>query len=330
MVYNTAPNVAVGARRIAPRGNCGILTENLYDPIANPGGVRCDVYDHTVNVFGRDPDTGFARRPLDNSGIQYGLKLVNDGTISVDQFLDLNEKVGGFDDDANILPPFERSVADLKATRAAYRSGRLTNGGGGLHDIPIIDYRAYNDAVPNGDIHVRYHTFSMRARIEKANGSAANQVAVVEDNRFGLYSTASPLLREMILDLDRWITAINHDSRGGSDFQKVVRNKPADLQEGCNTREASPTFIAERHRRDPATSCEQLYPSNSFPREVAGADVAADVVKCRLMPLKRRDYDVDFSAAQWTRLRAIFPQGVCDWSKRGVEQQGLAGTWLSF
>ncbi len=330
-VYNTAPNVAVGARRIDPRVFCGVVpVEQRYDPVTNPTGVRCDVFDHTVNVYGTDRETGFARRPLDNVGIQYGLEVLNDGLITVDQFLDLNENIGGFDDDANILPPGQRTQGDTKAMRAAYRTGRLTNGGGGLHEIPIIDYRGYNDEVPNGDIHVRYHTFSMRERIRKANGTAANHVSVVEDNRFGLYSTNSPLLRRMILTLDRWITAINEDSGPGSKFEKVVRNKPADLKEGCNTRDASPTFIAQKLDRDPDSTCEQLYPSYSFPREVAGADVAADIVKCRLKPVSWRDYDVPFSSAQWARLKEIFPTGVCDWSRKGVEQRDLAGTWISF
>ena len=48
-----------------------------YHPANNPKGARCDVYDHTVNVYGRDPKTGFARRPLDNVGIQYGLAALN-------------------------------------------------------------------------------------------------------------------------------------------------------------------------------------------------------------------------------------------------------------
>ena len=56
------------------------------------------------------------------------------------------------------------------ATRAAYQTGRLTNGGGGLASIPIIDYRAFNDDVPGGDIHVRYHSFSMREAAGQANG----------------------------------------------------------------------------------------------------------------------------------------------------------------
>ena len=59
--------------------------------------------------------------------------------------------------------------------RAAYPTGRLTNGGVGLARIPIIDYRAYNDDAPGGDIHVRYHSFSMRERLRKANGTRATR-----------------------------------------------------------------------------------------------------------------------------------------------------------
>ena len=331
MVYNTAPNVAVGARRIDPDASCGVVPPAMrYNATTNPTGVRCDVYDHTVNVYGRDPVTNFARRPLDNVGIQYGLKVLNSGAIDVEQFLDLNEKVAGFDVDANILPPGQRTVADLVATRAAYQSGRLTNGGGGLASIPIIDHRGYNDEVPQGDIHVRYHSFSLRDRLMKANGRADNHVMVVEDNRWGLYDNRSPLLRRMILTLDRWITAIKDDERDIPQIEKVVQNKPADLQEGCQTRDPTPAFIAQPQVRDPATTCEQLYPSNSFPREVAGAGIAADIVKCQLKPLDPADYNATFTPLQWTRLAALFPTGVCDWSKPGVEQQGLAGTWLDF
>jgi hypothetical protein len=309
--YATAPNVAAGARRIDPRVFCGVVPEaQRYNPLTNPDGVRCDVYDHAINIWGRDPDTGFARRPLDNVGIQYGLNALLTGAIGAEQFLDLNAEVGGFDADANIVP--QRTVADPVAVRRAYRTGRVTNGGLGLSRIPIIDYRAYNDDAVNGDIHVRYHSFSMRARLLEASGTARNQVMLVEDQRYGLYSTESPLLQHAILALDRWIT---------------TGDKP---REGCMTRDASPVFIAETQRRDPATRCEQLYPSASFPREVAGADVAADIVKCRLKPVDAADYRGRLTAADLQRLRTIFPGGVCDWSKPGVGQRPPDGTWLSF
>jgi hypothetical protein len=336
-VYATAPNVEVGAHRIDPRPastSCAAVPlAQRYNPATNPTGVRCTVHDHTVNVYGRDPANGFARRPLDNTGIQYGLKVLNDaGTngISVDQFLDLNERIGGFDADANQVP--QRTVADLIAARAAYQTGRLTNGGGGLASIPIIDFRDYNDAVPQGDIHVRYHSFSMRKRLDKANGHHRNHVMVVNDNRFGLYSNNNPLLQQAILKMDRWVTAIKADARDIPQIEKIVQNRPADVQEGCYTRDAAPAFIAETQTReqDGATACNALYPTNSFPREVAGADIAADIIKCQLKPLDAADYAKPFTAAQWARLQAIFPSGVCDWSKPGLEQQDPLGTWIFF
>ena len=61
------------------------------------------------NEFGIDPTTGFARRPLDNVGVQYGLAALNAGTITVDQFLDLNESIGGYD--INGQPVAERETA---------------------------------------------------------------------------------------------------------------------------------------------------------------------------------------------------------------------------
>jgi hypothetical protein len=134
----------------------------------------------------------------------------------------------------------------------------------------------------------------------------------------------------MILTMDRWVTAVKADTRAIAQIDKVVQNKPADLQEGCNTRDANPSFIAQTQVRDPATSCEALYPSASFPREVAGAPVAADIVKCRLKRLNPADYAVAFSAEQWTRLSGIFPSGTCDWSRPGVLQQPIRGTWQSF
>ncbi len=322
--YATAPNVAFGARRIDPRVFCGVVpVAQRYDPASNPDGVRCDLYDHAVNVWGRDPATGFARRPLDNVGIQYGLKALESGAITPEQFVDLNEHVGGFDADANIVAA--RTVADSEAVRRAYRTGRVTYGGLGLAHIPIVDYRAYNDDAPNGDIHVRYHSFSMRERLRKANGSADNQVMLVEDQRYGLYGTNSPLLRHAILELDRWITAIQADP-----LHRIAANRPAGLREGCNTRDANPTFIAETQRRDASTRCEQLYPSASFPREVAGEDVAADIAKCRLKQLDFADYRVKFTGVQRARLRAAFPGGVCDWSKPGVSQGPPDGVWQQF
>jgi hypothetical protein len=298
-----------------------------YDPVTNRTGVRCSVYDHAVNLLGRDPATGFARRPLDNVGVQYGLQALNAGTITVNQFLDMNERVGGYDVDAGFQAA--RTVGDTQAIRTSYRTGRLTNGGGGLKDLPIIDYRAYADDQAIGDIHLRFHSFSMRERLIKANGDADNQVMLHEDFRFGYYTSASPLLLRALAEMDKWIAAIQADTATGTQHAKVVRNKPATLLEGCNTRDATPTFIAEKQQRT-SGQCATIYPVPPAPRAIAGGPLANDVIKCTLKPVAMADYTPTFTAAQQTRLNTIFPGGVCNFAVAGVEQQGLQGTWISY
>ena len=361
-----------GALRIGPDTFCpaALPAAQRYNAITNRTGVRCSIYDHTVNVYGRDPATGFARRPIDNVGVQYGLAALNAGSISVDQFLAINEAVGGYDSDARFVA--SRTVADLEATRQAYQTGRLTSGGGGLKDIPIIDYRAYSDDNPIGDIHLRYHSFSMRERLRKANGDADNQVMLVEDFRFGYYSSASPMLLDALKQMDQWLANIAADTGGGTAHAKVVRTKPTTLQEGCNTRAATPVKIVEK-QEIASGQCAAIYPVPGSPRVAAGSSMAADIVKCQLKPVSSADYRVAFPARDTARLNVaglaggggayavsggaavaaqnsgvyamasgaftdrdvarlneVFPSGVCDWSKTGVEQQPLRGTWLKF
>ncbi|MGW7684129.1 DUF6351 family protein [Kribbella sp. NPDC054772] len=323
--YATLPSMAISAARIDPRRNCAAVPVVLrYNPVTNPRGTRCDVFDHAINEYGADPATGFARRPLDNVGVQYGLKVLRSGVITPAQFLDLNQRIGGFDADANLVPA--RTVADPEAVRTAYRTGRMTNGGGGLKDVPIIDYRAYSDNLAYGDIHVRYHTLSMRARLQKANGTSVNQVSLLEDARYGLFSTSSPLLRHAVDEMDSWLTQLTADGTSRPRIDKIVAAKPSGLAEGCR---GPGGFIAQPLDRNPSSRCEKLFPSASFPREVAGARVASDVIKCELREPARSEYP-GFTDAQWQQLLTIFPDGVCDWSKPGIDQQPLAGTWLSY
>ena len=309
--------------RITVGEYCSLPEAMRYDPAKNPTGARCDVYDHAVNVWGRDPKTGFARRPLDNVGIQYGLRALNGGAITKEQFLDLNAKIGGYDNDGKLVST--RTVADLAAVRTAYRMGRMTWGGGGLATTPILDYRAYLDDAPGGNIHLRYHSFSMRERLQRANGYTDNQVMLTDDRRWG-DSLKAPVLRQGLAQMDQWLTRIADDTSKDSKLAKLRRAKPADFIDACWTRDEHPQKIVER-QMPTSGKCNELYPANSFPRGVAGSPLAADIVKCQLKPVSTSDYKVTFTPAETTRLKEIFPTGVCDWSKPGVEQQPMAGTW---
>ena len=61
-----------------------------------------------------------------------------------------------------------------------------------------------------------------------------------------------------------------------------------------------------------------------------GEPLAQDVLKCKLKKVDARDYASPLSEAQLARLEAIFADGVCDYSRRGLNQKRLAGTWLSY
>jgi len=48
-----------------------------------------------------------------------------------------------------------------------------------------------------------------------------------------------------------------------------------------------------------------------------------------LKPVDRHDYPTSMSPADLARLKQIFPGGVCDWTKPGVNQVPVS-TWASF
>jgi hypothetical protein len=304
--------------------NAIVPPEARYDPVTNPTGARATTYDHNINTFGVD-ENGFARRPLDNVGVQYGLAALNAGEITKEQFLDLNEKIGGFDIDANFIS--ERMVADRGATRAAYETGKYVNGGGGLASVPILDFDLiYTDLAPGGDVHMKYYHFSTRERLIKANGHADNMVmwSGVTGPRIALGSLQAFLM------MAAWLDNMAADTADDPLAVKVVRNKPPDLTDGCWT--GTSTFIAEpQFLGGPGTSaCNDLYPGYLFPRYMAGMPLANDVVKCQLRHIDLADYAATVTPEEVARLHEIFPDGVCDYSRRGVDQRDLLDVWLTY
>lgn len=57
-----------------------------------------------VEVYGVDPDTGFARVPWDNVGVQYGLRAVARGQITPEEFLRLNARIGSWKGSDEAVP----------------------------------------------------------------------------------------------------------------------------------------------------------------------------------------------------------------------------------
>jgi hypothetical protein len=57
--------------------------------------------------------------------------------------------------------------------------------------------------------------------------------------------------------------------------------------------------------------------------------IASTMLKCALKPIDKNDYVRAITDAQVAALKAAFPSGVCDYTKKGVSVRS-PDTWLSF
>jgi hypothetical protein len=321
-VSGTLPQWATVEDRVSiyPRV-CGdaIPAQQRYDAKANPKGVRCTFLESMATYYGRDPKTGFARRPLDNVGIQYGLNALRSGVISVDQFLDLNETIGGYNIDGEFSAA--RSVADPVAARNGYATGRVWTGQG--VSLPIISLREYLDGGA-GNVHTRFHDLEIRQRLIDSNKTAANRAVLIGP---------APMSEEhsgFALDMmTQWLDRLSADTSTDPYGVKVVRARPAALKDGCWDSKSG-AWIDETLTADKNSTCNRLYPYYGLPRIVAGEPITQNIVKCALKPTAFADYQVNFTKAQKIRLRKIFAGGVCDYSKPGLYRAAWKGTWQSW
>lgn len=297
---------------------CGISPELVYDPQRHPHGARCTIWDTNVNTYGRDPSTGAARRTLDNVGVQYGLKGLNDGVISPSEFLDLNLKIGGYDNDGNLRQ--QRTVADPEAVRLAFAAGRINSGAGALGSIPIINFRAYLDDRSN--VHDRVRDFIIRHRLERAYGRSEMFVTWL--------APAGPMLDVLetltLETMSQWLDAIARDASSDPAGIKAARARPPRAVDACWDHDATRIDEPLVYGRS-ATRCNTIFPVHATPRIAAGGPLAADVLKCQLKPLARSDYTVTFTDAEWQQMSQAFPTGVCDYSKPSVNAVPVQGVY---
>jgi hypothetical protein len=297
------------------RWNDAVPAELRYDPSTNPHGARPTVFDVARNVYGVDPATGAARRPFDNVGVQYGLAALNAGVISPAQFLDLNEKIGGYDQDANYAGA--RTSGDAGAIKRAYQAGLTLGANGGLPAIPIFDNATSNETA---SYHYGWFHFAVRERLRQATAGSSENMVIW---RSVAGSAGHPLF-------DTWMTAYKSDTSSDPQRTKVLRAKPHTAADGCYDKAQPPSFIAEdlAFSSKPVSRCSELYPVYSNVRKEAGGPLAANILKCQVKPVDARDYPATFTPQQIARLKGIFPNGVCDWSKPGVNQTAVV-TWPS-
>ncbi|MEQ9395347.1 DUF6351 family protein [Marinobacter salarius] len=307
-----------------------------------------------INIYGRAED-GFAATTWDNVGVQYGLQALLDGNITSAEFIDLNWNIGSWKNEPEMVQegcpfiidlcfalndseplypnqidpwswrnattatdsaPAPRKRADPGAIQAAFDSGMVQRGEA---EIPFIDLRHYLE--DELDMHNTIQSFVTRQRLLNHDGDASNQVIwFIDRNPDG--SNHDNTMQAFAV-LDEWMANIraNPDSSVGA-------NRPASAEDSCfdSTGEliASGASVWDGILDDqPAGACTKRFPPYSTSRIVAGGPITGDVFRCALQSLDdaiEAGFYGDWmpSAAEQTKLAAIFPDGVCDYSQPGI------------
>lgn len=311
--------------------NCGpgFPSALVYDPVLRPDGVRCDGLDHEANRIGTFIDSDGVRKAnklFDNVGVEYGLRALRDGQIDAEEFVQVNEGIGSYSPDL-----VWSGTAGVPAARVASLPSTLENlyftAGVGdarlLSQVAIIDLRGNQN--PNGDIHANWRSWSMRERLDKANGHHDNHL--IWASTPGLVPGAA-LASKAFLTMDAWLAAVEADTSGRKRARKIVANRPIDLHDMCLTTTGATDAQVEQDVGLGTPECPVVY--QSTPRQVAGGPFTEDVFKCELKPIDFADpVYAGLDTAQRARLQAVFPSGVCDWSRRGVGQRHSPG-WTTF
>ncbi len=298
-------------------------------------------WNDAVNVYGRDPLTGFARSTWDNVGVQYGLQALLDHHITPADFLDLNATVGGWKPPQDTVQegcPFvasacpsdidvwsarnqnpvgpegiaPRTAGSVEAMRAAYRSGLVFDG---RIDIPVIDWRHYLDGELN--MHNARQSFATRERMLTRTGTASNQVIWFTDARPARVFDHTPMALAV---MDQWLRTLRAQPALG-----VAGAKPAEAVDSCFATDGSLIYRgadAWNGIIDPAPAgpCTQAFPIHGTSRTVAGGPFDEELYKCALQPVKAAIQRGLYgwwtpSAAELARLQQIYPTGVCDYTK---------------
>ncbi len=306
------------------------------------------------NIYPQD-ENGFAPNTWDNVGVQYGLRALQAGAITTQEFLDLNACVGGWKSPQQMVlgdypwdptadpatfdpwdqrnmnlsslckfggPPAPRTQGSITAMNAAYNSGHVFQG---KLDIPVFDIRFYLE--PILDMHHTQASFASRARMVDAKGHADNQVIwfvacdlnpiTLEEN-----CTYDPT-GEVLAILDEWMA-----KHKGKSAPHVVKNKPAAAVDACFSEDGTLIYSGPDAwdgilNDNPEGPCATAFPIFSTSRIQAGGSMKDDIFKCAVKPVDTALNDgtygsVEFSDEQRLRLRTIFPTGVCDYSQPDV------------
>lgn len=325
--------------------------QQLYEPQSDIAAIRWTHYDDLRNVYGVDAN-GAARPTWDNVGVQYGLRSLQQGLITPDEFVDLNFKIGGwkhpsdmvqegfpffgtsqaeinkaltlpgyFDPwsvrNMNLSPapdqPAPRTHGDPIAMRAAYTSGHVFDGD---MPLPTIDHRQYMER--ELDMHNVHQSFAVRKRVLEKMGSSDHLVIWFTDTVPNQPKASQSM--DAIAVMDEWMANIRANPKKG-----IARNRPARAVDSCFDVSGQLIYAGDDAWNGildtlPPGPCTQRFPIYATSRIVAGAPIEGGIYQCALKPVDRALVDGTYApwmpnAAAVAKLKQIFPEGVCDYSR---------------
>jgi hypothetical protein len=328
-----------------------VPNQENYEPQSDIAAIRWTHWDDLRNIYGVDK-TGAARPTWDNVGVQYGLRSLQEGKITMDEFLHLNWHIGGWKHPSEMVQegfpffgtsdseiqkaltipgyfdpwsrrnmnlgsnpnkPAPRTEGDLSAMRAAYTSGMVFSG---KLDRPTIDHRQYMER--ELDMHNVHQSFAVRKRVIDRMGNSDMLVIWFTDTVPGVPKASQSM--DAIAVMDEWMRNIK-----ANPHKSIRQNRPARAVDSCFDVNGQLIYAGDDAwdgilDDKPAGPCTQRFPIYSTSRIVAGAPIEGGVYKCALKPVQRAVADGDYlpwtpTAAQIAQLKKIFPNGVCDYSK---------------
>jgi hypothetical protein len=297
--------------------------------------VKWSFWQDLVSVLGADKQ-GYGLSTWDNIGVQYGLEALKNEAITINEFIDINSKIGSWKpqsemEEEHIWLPFGRKMpfwlslwgnqnitkitdgvasrhsGSIKAMQAAYRTGQVFIG---KISLPVIDVRHYLE--DDLDMHHVSASFYSRLRIIEQSGHSDNHVIWISDKK---YNPAVLAFKQM----DEWLLKLKDNPA-----ITVKAAKPKLLSDSCFSAKGEVLFQGKNtwdglwnSKKDGA--CQKIFPMYSTSRIQAGGSWSGDMFKCKTISVDQAiNQDIYGSVnirSYQQQLEKIFPQGVCDYSQ---------------
>ena len=209
----------------------------------------------------------------------------------------------------------------------------MNSGGGGLANVPILHSRGYTDAI--GDIHDRHRDLTIRARLREGqrpfrqSGDLGRTAAATRQRRTRRSLQRAQRVRSRGA-LDRYDESSGSTTLAADpaplSTDKVVKHKPAEAVDACWDATGKriverATLRRERQVQHAVSGAQRAAPGRRRAAHQRHHQVSAEADQLS------RSYKVSFTDAQKTRMKAVFPTGVCDYSKPGVGQVPFKGSY---